>query len=197
MALPVIRAKSSKDLAVHFSTQQQELEGEIDAVKEHIKDKKGTLKLLEEKKASLKTDVDKLVKLYGMQRRLKYEIALEKKKLDKLNERLKRVQIRNKHIQNRQDMFQKLHINVIKGLQKVHALQRVDFYDEEEKDEFVNKRFDVTENTRIRIDYLKSQENKRLDEINKAHILREQRLKRSGMAASLPQSRARSAMTKS
>ena len=186
MSLPIIRAKSSKDLAQHFASQLEELEGQVQQCKDIIKEKTGTLKLLFEKKSNLKTDVDKMVKLYAMQRKLKFEIAVEKKTLEKLEDRIKRAQKRNMQIELRQGMFENLHIDVLKGLEKVHALQKVDFYDEEVKDEFINKRFDIAENTRIRIDYLKSQEKNRMDEINKAQLLREQRLRRKGLASSLP-----------
>ena len=179
-SLPYLTSsKSSKEFVSKIDDELQGLEDQEVELINKRKLARQILKEIEQKKASLAKDPDRNIKIYGLQRRLKKQLAEIKEKLDKMKSRKDRVSKRAENMRKRGELFEKLHIDAEKGLGEVRLLRKVDQYDPKENKK-LKKYKELSVDTKVQINYLKSQEKNRLEEIDKAHRILEMRMKKRG-----------------
>ena len=164
----------------------EELEEKMSEVHAQQKESKRLLNHIKDKTSQLRKDPNKLLRLYAYQRRLKLKIKSSKEEELKLAAKKRRADLRTSNLRAREEIFTTLRINREKGLKKVMELRTIDIYSTENTSlatsEISSKSAYVLRNTKVKINYLKSQQKDVHDQILMAQAILDERLRRKGEA---------------
>lgn len=176
-------AASTQQMISNGEAKLQEIADKLEETKAKRVDAKKMLDIVTEKTLVKHKDPDYMIRLFAVQRRLKAKIQKEKDQEKKLLLKKKRAAARTANLVQRGQLFEKLRIDREKGIQEVLKLRTRDIYSPDSPDNQPGPHASaeqIIKNTKVKINYLKSQQNHLKEELLKAHNVLEARLKLRG-----------------